>query len=164
MYCNWKNCPQSRLDRLHKPDPWYWPWPTTFTFNPLRAMVMTYSRANIQWSVCSEDGMEENGQPDGGDSITSLLMLSVTNDNKYSERLCLLLKLSFILVLYRSLYCNCSLILNQFLIFVFGFGGFETKFWISFLVQFLRPVRWLFASLITNFLTTVLLFLFFTHL
>ena len=50
----------------------------TLTFNPLRVMVRTYSRANVQghWSVGSEDRIETNGQmdiqTDGGDCITSL--------------------------------------------------------------------------------------------
>ena len=47
------------------------------TFNPLRAMVMTYLQANVhgQRSVGSEDRVETNGQTDEqtdrGDCITS---------------------------------------------------------------------------------------------
>ena len=39
----------------------------TLTFNPLRAMVMTYSYAKVQGqqSVCFEDRVETNGQTDG---------------------------------------------------------------------------------------------------
>ena len=47
----------------------------TLTFNPLRAMAMTYSRAKVQdqRSVGSEDRVEKtDGQTDGGDCITSL--------------------------------------------------------------------------------------------
>ena len=49
----------------------------TLTFNPLRAMVMTYSQAKVQGqrSVGSEDRVETNGRTDrrtdGGDCITS---------------------------------------------------------------------------------------------
>ena len=45
----------------------------TLTFNPLSAMVMSYSctKAQGQWSVSSEDRVETNGwtdgQMDGGD-------------------------------------------------------------------------------------------------
>jgi len=44
------------------------------TFNPLQAMVKSYSYAEVQGqrSVGSEDGVETNGQTDGGDCITSI--------------------------------------------------------------------------------------------
>ena len=50
------------------------PTTLTLTFNPLRAMLMTYSHAKVQsqWSVGSEDRVETNGRTDGGDCITSL--------------------------------------------------------------------------------------------
>ena len=44
----------------------------TLTFNPLQAMVMTYSSAKVQYqrSVGSEDKLKTNGQTDAGDCIT----------------------------------------------------------------------------------------------
>ena len=51
----------------------------TLTFNPLRAMVMTYSHAKVQgqWSAGPKDRVEStekqmDGQTDGSDCITSL--------------------------------------------------------------------------------------------
>ena len=46
----------------------------TLTFNPLQAMVMTYSHAKVQdqQSDGSKDRVETNGQTDGGNRIASL--------------------------------------------------------------------------------------------
>ena len=57
-----KNCPRSRPDRRHEPDPWPW-----------RAMIMTYSRAKVQgqWSVGSKDRQMDR-QTDRGYCFTSL--------------------------------------------------------------------------------------------
>ena len=47
-------------------------WPMTLTFNPLRAMIMTYTHAEVQGqrSVGSEDKVKTNGRTDEGDCIT----------------------------------------------------------------------------------------------
>ena len=46
----------------------------TLTFDPLRAMVMTYLRAKVQGqrSVGSEDRVKTNGRTDGGDLFSYL--------------------------------------------------------------------------------------------
>jgi len=51
----------------------------TLTFNPVRAVIMTYSRAKGQWLVGSKDVVETNGQINRGDCITSLANV-VDND------------------------------------------------------------------------------------
>ena len=64
----------------------------TLTFDPLRAMVMTYSHAKVQgqWSIGSEDRVETNertdGQTDGGDCITSLANAVDKNATKRASK------------------------------------------------------------------------------
>jgi len=50
------------------------PFELILTFNPLTAMIMTYSHAKVQSqkSIGFEDRMETNGQTDGCDYITFL--------------------------------------------------------------------------------------------
>ena len=62
----------------------------TSTFNPLRAMVMTYLQAKVQGqrSVGSENRVETNGRTEGYDCITTLraiLVRSIINNDNVTK-------------------------------------------------------------------------------
>jgi len=58
-----ENCPWSRIEVKLTAS---WPWPVTFSFNHLRAMVVTHTHAKDQGqrSVGSKDKVETDGQTD----------------------------------------------------------------------------------------------------
>ena len=70
--CGCKTSNQSRSDTPHQPDPWT--WPMTLTVNPLQALVITYSRINVQglWSISSKHRAETHGPTEGIALLASL--------------------------------------------------------------------------------------------